>query len=216
VLVLSLHKHFNAKPGEPNPFDMLITPSWMSLLLGIVVSLIVVLGSLGLAYYRSSTLQTLINLDQTQSTKVDGSYRVTSENDRLSVILSDLPLFIFWAGVGMAAYSFTTGIWGSFQSVAELGEEMNYVHVKRRELLTYAFERLALRIGALIGLLALLNYTVHRILPYSVALSYAGTTENNWLTGVLFVLFGMLVLLVVSHAHTILLRLIVLKPRLFG
>jgi multisubunit Na+/H+ antiporter MnhB subunit len=216
VLVLSLHKHLNSKPGEPNPFDLLITPSWVSLLLGIIVSLIVVLGSLGLAYYRSSALQTLINLDHTQTTKVDGSYAVTGRNDRLSVILSDLPLFIFWAGVGMAAYSFTSGIWGSFRSVAELGEEMNYVHVQRRELLTYALERLALRIGALIGLLVLLNYTVHRILPYSVALSYAGTTETSWLTGALYVLFGIFILLVVTHVHTILLRLIVLRPRLFG
>jgi hypothetical protein len=213
--MLSAYSHLSNSGKHENPIDDLLKPSWLSGLFCAVGSLAVVLGAVGMLYYRSSSLHLLVQLQKSKPAPVD-DYQTINTDLTTNTIISDIPLFIFWAGVGIVAYAFTAAIINALHTVVELQEESTYVHASRRELLKNAGERLLLRLGALIVWFIFLNYTLHLIIPYAIAVGYAGTSTSSWLQGSLYLLAGIGVLIICAHAHTILLRLIALRPRLFG
>jgi L-cystine uptake protein TcyP (sodium:dicarboxylate symporter family) len=199
---------------DQKDLDTLLTPSWLSGFVTVVASLLVVFGSLGLLYFKTKDFQLLTVLQASDSTGAHS--QAISDNFSSSSLVSDVPLFIFWAGVGVVAYAFTIAIINALQSAAFMQEELGYLHADRQKLLRYAAERLGVRLVALVAWFVYLNYTVHRLVPYAMAVAYAGTTESNWLKGGVLIFGSTLMLIIVFHLHTILLRLIALRPRLFG
>jgi hypothetical protein len=166
-------------------------------------------------FYRSSSLQTLLQKNSdTPSAAVD--YQTIDTTLPTDGFISNIPLLIFWAGVGVVAYLFTSAIVSALRSAVELEEEMNFVHARRKDLIQYAAERLIIRLGALLAWVFYLQYTLHTIVPYAIAVGYAGTLEASWMLGVLYVLGAVAILIISGHAHTMLIRLIALRPRLFN
>jgi hypothetical protein len=215
MLVLSVHKHFSNPSNHPSPYELLVKPSWLSAILGVTGSVSIIIGALSMLFYRSGTIQVLSQL-QTKDEAPATNYQVINTDLASNSFLSNIPLLVFWAGVGIVAYFFTMAIVNALRSAAELESEMTYVHARRGELIRYAFERLGIRLVALILWLLYLQFTVHTIIPYAIAVSFAGTLETSWLTGGLYVLAGIAILCVSAHAHAILIRLTALRPRLFG
>ena len=212
---------FSFSKHEDVILGYLLRPSWFSGLVSILVSTGVVLGAvLTFVHYNGSTLsgnlRQLLDLHgQVVTPSVNSTYQTLGNNFSSNVLISDIPLFIFWAGVGLVVYSFTTNIFGALRNVAELGAQLGYVNANRRELVTAALEHLLIRATVLVAWLLFMRYTAHVLLPYVIAVAHAGLGNIPTITAAGYMLWGIFLLAVCLHLHTILLRLLLLKPRVF-
>lgn len=195
----------------------LLTPSWLSGLVVVIASLAVMVITLVTLNFPGSSLQVLLN-DQKSNVQsgLSNTSSTISSNFSSSELISDIPLFILWGCVGLLAYSFATSVVGAFQTAHDFRAELHYTNLNRRQLLIHAWRQLATRIATLVVWFLLIHLTIRIILPYAVALTqFAGGTvglANTILNaGVAFV-----VLTLCLHLHTIVLRLIFLRPRILS
>lgn len=197
-------------------FGELLKPSWLSGLLAVVISLAVVIGAVALLHYNGSDWQQLIDHRQQQASAVSTNSGTFEDKVNSNAFISSLPLLIFWAGIGMIVYSFIIAITDVFRNVLELKEEMHFVHANRRYLLRQALFHLLLRGIFLLMLVFLVSFTLHTILPYVIAMAYAGSGGLGWIYNATYLVGGVVIGALTLHLHAVLLRLVVLKPRLFG
>lgn len=201
---------------EEKQLGLLLTPSATSALLAVVASLFINAGTVILLAYRGSTWQYLAQLQAERQRTIGTSYHVVDTSFSANVLINNIPLFIFWAGVGLIVYSFTMGIVRAFRSAVDLHEEMDYVNVDRRFLLRDALEHLGLRVVAFIVWIWLVSYTVHAVVPYIVAVASVSVGADSFLLSVLYLLWGIVLGVLVAHLHTVLIRLLFVKARLFN
>ncbi len=131
-------------------------------------------------------------------------------------IVNRILFFGFWMLIGLVVYILITTFG---QMVAETGhqiEAMTYVHARRTLIEGDIVLRLAMRSVAILGLGVWSWIFFKLLLPFSVAASrvfLASLKEPiNWFYGSL----GLAVLLLSLHVFIILLRLLILRPRLYG
>lgn len=197
-------------------FALLLRPSWLSGLLTVVISLGVVIGAAALLYYNGSSWQQLISEQRHTSSEVTNNLTAFETKVNSNPFVSSLPLLIFWAGVGVIVYSFIIAIMEMFHNALELKQEMRYIHANRPLLLRQALLHLLLRGIFLSAWVFFVSATLHTILPYVIALTYAGSGNLGWLYNSTYLIGAILVSMICLHLHTVLLRLLALKPRLFG
>jgi hypothetical protein len=197
-------------------FFSLLKPSGVSGLLVVMASLLIVIGVISVRDYGSSDLHQLLQTHGQSQPTVSSSYQTLSNHFSVSVVVSDIPLLIFWGGVGAVAYSFAVAVFKTVRNAIDFRLELDYVHANRRSLLRVAIERLILRAIVLGFWLLYMRYTAHVILPYAMAIIRAASSRTSWLLalGHWALAFGLLVACL--HLHIILLRLVALRPRLFG
>lgn len=186
---------------------LLVGPSWVSGLVVVFVALSLVIGTVVAVHFRGSSLEFLLHAESAKQQVI--SNNTESLNDRISgnTLISNIPLLILWGGVGVIAYSFTMKIFGSLQRAINLHDELDYVHADRQKLLKDAGKQLVIRLLLLAVWLAYISLTLHILLPYVIASAYAGSG---------YILWALLIAIVTLHIHVVMLRLISLRPRLFG
>jgi hypothetical protein len=195
----------------------LLTPSWLSGLLVVTISAVAIVGTVGMNYYSSHGLQGLFNLHGIGSNaSVSSTSQELSTNFSASTAVSDIPLFIFWAGVGIIVYSLASNIVSALRDVVDIGEELNYVNVNRRTLVRTAFGRLAIRVVILGVWFAFLRYTTRVILPFVFSITHVSTGHVSTVMAIGYPAAAIGILIICLHIHTILLRGLLLKPRLFS
>jgi hypothetical protein len=198
-------------------FIALLTPSWLSGLLAVTVSAIAIIGTIGMNYYSNHGLQGLFNLHGVSSNaSISSTSQVLSTNFSASTAVSDIPLFIFWAGVGVIVYSLASNVVSALRDAVDIGEELNYVNVNRRTLVQTAFGHLAIRVVILGVWFAFLRYTTRVILPFVFSITHVSTGHVSAVIVVGYPAAAISILVVCLHIHTILLRGLLLKPRLFS
>ena len=171
--MISLSNHlFDKNSRESKKLDILLRPSWLSGLLVVLASAVIVFGAIGLVNYSGSDIKLLVDLQAQQSESVSNNSQAIDIQYSDNRLVSSIPLFIFWAGVGMIAYSFTMAIFGKLQDAAELSAEMEYVHADKRSMRRQAIEKVLLRALTLAVWLVFIQITLHLILPYSLAVAY--------------------------------------------
>ena len=202
--------------GDLDAFGLLLKPSWLSGLLSLVISLAIVIGAVALLHYNGSSWQLLVTAQQAPPTMV-GTNSTTFEGEvNDNVLVSSLPLLVFWGGVGIIVYSFIIAVGDAFRNVLELKEEMHYVHANRHFLLRQALFHLVLRVIFLVIWMLYVSYTLHFLLPYVIALAYAGSGGFGLLFNCIYLVGAVVIAAISLHLHTVLLRLLFLKPRMFG
>ncbi len=199
-----------------NAFYQMLLPSWLSGLVTVTLSLAVVLGSAALAHYQGSTLQFLVALHNSQNHSVQSSYQTVGNNLSASSFISNVPLFIFWGAVGGVAYLFLSNVVNGLYKAKQLRQEMDYVHADSQALLRQAAIHLVVRLGVLLVWFVHIKLTLHVFLPYILAVTYAGAGALNLLVTVGYFVLAISVLAVSLHVHVVLLRLLLLRSRMFG
>ncbi len=201
--------------GDLNAFGRLLTPSWLSGLVVVVASLAIVFGAIGELHYSGSAWQQLLAAQHGAGKPLSVNSQTLSNNITASTFVSIVPLLIFWAGIGLIVYWFAAGIVGAFQNLIDLKQEMNYVHANRNVLIRQSIIHLLVRLIVLVVWIVYIRYSLHFLLPYVIAMAYAGG-GLGWLKDSAYIAGAVGVSIVGLHLHSVMLRLLLLKPRLFG
>ena len=194
----------------------LFSPSLLSLVFGLVVG-VVMTGS----FFVFSQIDSQANQPETYGYQQDSEESDLSENapsGTVATLVSNIPLFIIWGGTGYIAYLFVIGTIGAFRSVEEVSEKIHRAKTKTRKhhLLIRSMEHLTLRVVTLILWFLFAKYSLHGIFSYIFSVGHAATVEDDAFMSMIYI--GMVVglLVILCHVHTIFIRLICLKPRVFN
>lgn len=196
---------------------LLLLPSWVVNFVGVAVGVLTTGATIVLSHYQGSELQRQIF--EVQANAQPGaeadSYQTIASNFSDNQFVGALPLLLVWAAVGLAVYFFANSIVRSFSQAAELRDELNYVHVSRQQRLHEALQHFGIRVAAVIGWFIFIKVSLSVLIPY--ALASAKVAADSWsFANVGYAVLAAGVLYVTVCVHAVFLRLIALKPRLFG
>lgn len=199
-------------------FGSLLVPSVMSGVLCVLASLSLVGAIAVLTNYQGSSLQQELLQTQARSANenIAEDYEYISEDFEQNAVLDKAPIMLFWMFVGTLVYFLVTGIAGAIASVSNLGEELHYMHVKRKRLLRDVYLKSAIRFCVLGLWLGFIVIFFRLLLPYCLAAAHVGAGSITTPTGVVYLLLAALVLTLCLHVHVVMLRLVVLRPRIFS
>ena len=217
VLMAQITKNFfNFSKHNRTVLGYLVRPSWFSGFMAVVISLGIVIVVIISSHYNGSALQELFTVHTTSANaSVSTTSAAVSSQFSTNVAISDAPLFIFWAGVGLIVYSLADNVVKVLRGAVNLEEEMHYVNLDRHKLLQTAVERLVTRLVILLFWFAFMRYTAHVILPYAISLAHVSIDKNGLLAGSSYPLGAICLLALCFHIHTIFLRLVLFRPRVF-
>lgn len=196
-------------------FDILLSPSSLSGFLAGIAAIGFVAFVIISANYRGSNTELQVFQYQASQSTIPAQtigHALDSNN-----IVSNLPLLLFWALVGFVVYLFAINIVSSVKGAAELKNEIeNYTNLNRRQIVLEVLQKLLIRLIVLLVWVPYINLFFHQLVPYVATLGVVASLHLLSVTGVSCTLLALIVLFVGLHVHAILLRLLVLKPRVFG
>ncbi len=206
-----------ARGGNRQQFITLLKPSWASGLAVVGASVAAVIGVAGANFYSNQGVQKLFNLHSLSSgSSVSTTSQALNNNFSSNTLVSDIPLFIFWAGVGVIVYPLAIRLFSALRNVADLEAEMTYVNVNRRTLLKSAAQGFVLRAVALLILFAFLSFTIHGVLPLAFSLTRVAANHHGLAVSIGYPVLAGGILIAALHLNIILLRALFMRPRLFG
>jgi hypothetical protein len=191
-------------------------PSWLSGLVSVTAGLVVVFGTVTLTIFGNTVQQSLVGLHDayTQNSIIENVQIVTNKIASNTAI-NNLLLFLMWGLVGLVIYSIVENAARGWNGAEKLLHNLAFFRDKRESILENIFARSLLRILALIGWWILMRLTVYHVIPYAIASAHDTAQKlgsvYSWFTTIAL---GCLVIICV-HGLTVLLRLMVLRTRLF-
>ena len=202
---------------SPKLIRILVEPSWLSILIGITAGILLTAAILISYDFKSANLDNhLIHLQiigKSASLTLPGQALPNSLNNNLE---NTWPLIIFWAILGLVIYFIVETFFKTASEVKEYGDELNYVHARRGIIIRNTFEYLFLRIIAAVAWLFFINFFFKRLVPYAISAAYTSAPILKSLTGLGYALEAVLLIVVSLHIHTVFLRLVLRRPRLFS
>jgi hypothetical protein len=193
---------------------LLITPSWLSGFICIVLSLLITVAAIIIASPKNSVIGQDLFAAHNASTGVNSVYQTVVTNLSRYPIIGDMVMAVFWGAIGLIVYIFTVNLIRALSAVATVEQEMHFVNAQRRSILSQAFLRLLTRLAALGAWLILIIFSYHTVLPYDLASAHS-MTSNFGLSSSLSALTGTVLLVVDFSIQTICLRLLLLRERVF-
>lgn len=124
--------------------------------------------------------------------------------------------FAFWMMVGLMVYALLSTLGQTIAETEQKLKSLRYIHARKAQIEQDLILRLALRTTGVIAGLMYGWLFVRLIFPFCVLASQIGLSNLSSLYGWLYLTLSFAVLVLALHAVVILLRLIVLRPRLYG
>lgn len=228
--------HFNAtaKDYDLRLLTQLIRPSSLSGLACLIISLLTVCGVVvALNFQGSGFRQDLLGYQQQQAEEAErkaqeaqldpfadvsltGDYGQINDNFANSNVVRNIPVMVFWMFVGTLVYFIVTGITGALGDAKAIGDELNYVHVRRKELLHEVYVKSAIRLATLVFWLLYIVVFFRIILPYVLAAAQIAAGDVMAPQAWPYLLLSFVILTLSLHLHIVMLRLTLLRPRVFA
>lgn len=212
----SISKLWKELNHESHSSYLLITPSWLSGVIAVIGAIAVVVATIVATQFPGSSYWEILQTQSVAEPTVSRNYETVNNNLEVNSFVSSMPLFIFWAGVGVMVYAFAANIFNIFQKAAIFKEEMEFVNMNRRQLIYEALLKLGLRVLFFVIWLIFVQLTLKIFIPYGVAATQYASQIDSSFTGLVYLLLALAIVAVTLHIHAVLLRLIRLRPRLFG
>lgn len=200
-------------------FGLLLQPSAFSLVASLSLTTIILVSSV-LSYSRQNDF--LIRLLHGSDGVVSGFEQSKSFIDEMNhlifgnSILNNVLFFVFWICLGLMSYFVVSFIGQSYETITKHVEKMKYVNAQPKKAVHSLVQRLAVKSVVLIVWLLYCFLFLRFFVPFSILSTRVGLSELPSGQGVLFLIVAYLVLLVCIHLHAILLRLFMLRLRVFG
>jgi hypothetical protein len=191
-----------------------LAPSWFSGIFVALISLCLCIGTIVISHYQTSSIR--VDFLTYQAGQITSSYHKVSNNLSSSSFFGNLPLLIFWSLVGLIVYLFVVNLFAAIRNTADLTSELKYVNADRRSLLWVSAEHLLVRLVVLGFWVFYIKFFFHHILPYCIAVSLVGSSQSNLLLGGGYTLLAVVVMWAALHVNVVLLRLLLLRPRIFS
>ena len=196
---------------------VLVQPSWLSGLVAGFLSLGVVVATIVISNFQGSSLQQeIFEVKAGHASDSVINFKAVTDNLASNSFISNLPLFLFWAALGVIVYLFATSLWGGLSKAEELREELEYVNAPREKLLKEGFISMLIRMLCLGLWIGYLEVFLKVLLPYALAAAHIAAVNLTSLTGIGYVLLALAVLFVALQIHTVFMRLVWLRLRVFG
>src|SRR5690242_11413457 len=125
-------------PGHKNKLIQMLFPSWASAVACAALASFLVAAVFVTFQYNGSQLQ-LIKTQAASEHTID--YDALDEDLTARNLLGDIPLFIFWGGVGFLAYTLTIALAGGLGNAMTFRKQLNYVHADRKKLIREAWQK---------------------------------------------------------------------------
>ena len=207
----------NESAGTARLVGILLTPSWFSGLVAFLVGIIVIGGTVLLTRIGSATEQSVLGLHSIyRHSSLGINADDVGQHLGSNSIFNNAILFVLWGSVGLVVYSAVQGIINELNHTDDMLHEMHYVHANRQSILRDAIFRAVTRLAALAGWWILAWAMLHKILPYAIASAHLSAYNLSNIHEWLHTLIGFCLCLLGIHGLVILLRLIILRPRLTG
>jgi hypothetical protein len=194
---------------KPKPYISLFTPSAIGVVLYTFLSvLIIVLNQFKTIEQYLQVPHNFQIMHSIFSWLDSALTRMIGENSTASLVVG-----LFWAVVGLGVYIFLRGIAHFISDLGEGYEARGFVWPKganRNQHLIEAFTRTGFRIVACIGLLVILLGPLAAVIHGPVLTDFIGGGF------VATLVFWFIASWITLHLVVVLLRLVILKPRLFG
>lgn len=203
--------------GDKRLFEDLILPSWLSGFISVTVSILLIGITVVLTHFGNTVQQSILGLSHAYTQSSIGYKAVmVSDNFASNAVLNNVLIFLLWGSVGLMVYSIVQGIVSEVRRANNVIREMNYINADRRTILREALIRETIKVIAFICFWLLLRYMIFKLAPYTIAVSHTlalhPTAMSSWWRSVYVAVLCMFTL----HILTVLLRLTLLRPRLFS
>lgn len=131
-------------------------------------------------------------------------------------VLNRILFLVFWMVIGLVVYVVLSGF-GSGLGIAERAvEELRFVNAQRKRITSELMARIVLSLIA-IGLLIIYCVLLYKImLPFGVLCSRIVAGNPSYITSWIYGLLGFIVLTGSLYFGMVLIRFLLLKPRIFG
>jgi len=196
---------------------LLLTPSWLSGLVAIVIGLVISAGVItAFELHNSSLQQQLITWQSTQPQRALTTPDQTINSNDRPTLQGSWPLVLLWSLAGLVVYGIAAAIVQSIARAAELEKSLDYVHANRHSMLAETAEHLLLRLTAVIVLVVLAVVFWRQIIPYSITAAHASAADLLSIDGGLYALLAFVLIAVTVHVQTVFLRLALGRARVFS
>lgn len=201
-----------------NRFRLLVIPSFSSGLLTVTLSAAALVVAT-VSYFAGNGLVYDYLFGPHSSTELirQSKGTISALNNTVfgNSVLNKILYFGFWMLVGLVVYILLYSLLKGTAAAAEDIQETTYKNMRFREMLTNLGTRLAVRAAALIAWALYWVVFIKILLPFSVLSARVGGGDLPAPSGWLYGLLGLVVLILSTHIHLILLRLVTLRSRLF-
>lgn len=192
----------------------LLQPSFSSAVLAGMTSLAVVLILLSPSLYRGSDFALYFDSLKNQKNSLAESYEVVSAVVNTSEFAADAAVFFVWMIIGLLAYAIVLSLVKLIISFIRFVREVEYFKADRERIALEALEHLVIRVIAAIGLFGFYKLLVPYIISYVFIFAHRALT-GSWLEGMWYVLLMSLVAAACVHIVVILVRMTLLRVRVF-
>lgn len=198
---------------------ILIMPSLASTLVCIGTSAMV-LGGAALSYNsRSGFLYQLLfgpdsSVDLIASGRgtLDTIFQTTFGNPLLNKII----FFAFWCLVGLVVYFLLTGAGKTTSVISDATHQLHYFNARKKQFEQELGMRLIIAAMATLFGFIYAAFFIRTLLPFSILCGRIGASNLSNASGWLYALAGFTVLSLSLHIFIVTLRLLLLRPRLYG
>ncbi|HET7320635.1 MAG TPA: hypothetical protein VFI84_03590, partial [Candidatus Saccharimonadales bacterium] len=142
-------------------------------------------------------------------------FKNITDNLARNHVVSNMPLFLFWAGIGVIVYFFAISIAGAFGRAVEMERELGYVNAPRQRIMRNAAIHTIVRLVMLGAWVVYMELFLRILLPYSLGAAHVAAT-SVLASAIAYAVLSTSILLASLHIHVVMLRLIFLRTRIFG
>ena len=194
----------------------LVLPSWLSGLTACTTTVAIIGLTVTLTHLGGTVQQSLLGLKNVYTQSPLGTtLQTVSANYATNTYLNNVLLFILWASVGLMVYSIVQAILTEFGNVHNFLREIRYIN-GGQHILRDTLVRLLIKVLAFASWWILFRYTIFNLAPYTIAAAHTSAVRPVDLIGWAHCLLAALLCILAVHGLTILLRLSVLRARVFG
>jgi hypothetical protein len=194
----------------------LLSPSWLSGLVVVIIGLVITLGTFITFNFDTSAIQQqLVSWQQNQPERP-----LTTPYESLPsskpTLQNTWPLLLVWGIVGLVVYAVAINVTRALSDAAKLRQTMDYVNALPKAMLEFVVGHIALRVLAVLMAAGLLWLFFKQTIPYSITAAHASAVEPASLNGFVYALLSFAIVVVHLHLIIIFARLATGRPRVFA
>lgn len=133
-----------------------------------------------------------------------------------NALLNKIIFFAFWCFVGLVVYILISGAGKTTLAISDVTHQLQYFNVRKKQFEEQLGLRLMVGAIALLGLFIYGVFFMRMLFPFALLCGQIGVGDISSINGWLYILAGFTVLTLSFHLIIVALRLLLLRPRLFG